>query len=99
MSRGEKRCAVRVSEFESIETALALRGRCNWVWLDCFSRFPIDATGVRRLRDAGFKVCLVSPDLLGRGEEVVELSNYLRSEAIEIDAVCSKFVSAWVPVG
>ena len=32
---GERRCAVRVSEFESIESALTLAGKVDWVWLDC----------------------------------------------------------------
>ena len=32
-SAGEHRCAVRVSEFESVETALTLTGRVDWVWV------------------------------------------------------------------
>lgn len=31
---GEHRCAVRVSEFESVETALALAGKVDWAWID-----------------------------------------------------------------
>jgi len=30
---GERHCAVRVSEFESIETALTLAGKIDWVWI------------------------------------------------------------------
>ena len=37
---GEKRCAIRVSEFESIETPLKLAGKVDWIWVDYFTRFP-----------------------------------------------------------
>ena len=33
--------AVRISEFESIETALTLAGKVDWVWVDCFTHFPL----------------------------------------------------------
>ena len=59
---GEKRCAVRVSEFESIDTALSLAGKVDWVWVDCFNHFPLQAHDAQRLHDAGFKLCLVSPE-------------------------------------
>ena len=29
---GESRCAVRVSEFENIDTAITLAGKVQWVW-------------------------------------------------------------------
>ena len=38
---GEKRIAVRVSEYESIKTALALKDKVNWVWIDVFNKFPL----------------------------------------------------------
>ena len=38
---GESRCATRLSAFESLESVLALRGRVDWVWVDCL---PIDTT-------------------------------------------------------
>ena len=47
--QGEKRCAVRVSEFESVQTALALAGRINWVWVDCFVQFPLTKTSYNLL--------------------------------------------------
>ena len=38
---GERRCAIRVSEYESVETALSLRGLAEWIWIDVFNKFPI----------------------------------------------------------
>ena len=63
---GERRSAVRVSEYESIDTALALAGKVEWAWVDCFTRFPLDRAGWMRLKNAGFRLCLVSPELVGR---------------------------------
>lgn len=94
---GERRCAVRVSEFESVETALTLAGRIDWVWVDCFTKLPIDAKGYERLKRAGFKLCLVSPELQGRkGDHFIEaLADDLKSLGIEMDAVCTKTPEAW----
>ncbi len=95
--QGERRCAVRVSEFESVDTALALRGLIDWVWVDCFTRFPIDGRQAHALRSAGFKLCVVSPELQGRGEsdEIPQLRRLLDREGIVPDAVCSKRAQAW----
>lgn len=94
---GESRCAVRVSEFESIDTALTLAGQVDWVWVDCFTRFPLDRAQTDRLRGAGFKLCLVSPELQGReaATEIPALRALLAREGIVADAVCTKEPALW----
>jgi hypothetical protein len=94
---GESRCAVRVSEFESVETALSLAGRIEWVWVDCFTRFPLDGSAARRLAEGGFRLCLVSPELHGRSpdSEIPNLQRLLEAEGIEADAVCTKRPELW----
>ena len=94
---GERRCAVRVSEFESIETALTLAGRVDWVWIDCFTQFPLSARDAQRLKKAGFKLCLVSSELQGRDAEteIPFLATLLRERNIESDAVCTKRPDLW----
>ncbi len=94
---GEHRCAVRVSEFESIETALTLAGKVDWVWVDCFTRFPLSEHDARRLKDAGFKLCLVSPELQGRDAnvEIPNLASLLKERNIVADAVCTKRPDLW----
>ena len=90
--QGERRCAVRVSEFESIDTALALAGSIDWVWVDCFTRFPLTAESAATLRQAGYRLCLVSPELQGRPAdvEIPALRTLLASLRIDADAVCTK---------
>ena len=94
---GEHRCAVRVSEFESIETALTLAGKVDWVWVDCFTRFPLSEHDARSLKDAGFKLCLVSPELQGRDAnvEIPQLASLLKERNIVADAVCTKRPNLW----
>lgn len=94
---GEHRCAVRVSEFESLETALALAGKVDWVWVDCFTHFPLMHDDAKRLQDAGFRLCLVSPELQGRSAEeaVPQLAKLLVERNIRADAVCTKRPDLW----
>ena len=94
---GERRCAIRVSEFESIETALALAGKVGWVWVDCFTRFPLDHEDVQRLKRADFRMCLVSPELQGRTAEteIPVLAQLLAEHDIQADAVCTKRPDLW----
>jgi hypothetical protein len=96
-NRGERRCAVRVSEFESVATAISLAGRIDWVWVDCFTRFPLNARDARTLKECGFKLCLVSPELQGRGDpgEVAALRRLLEEEGVSADAVCTKRPDLW----
>jgi hypothetical protein len=95
--QGEKRCAVRVSEFESVDTALALAGLVDWVWVDCFTRFPLSAGDAARLRAAGMKLCLVSPELQGRHDpqELADVRHRLRTMDANIAAVCTKYPDRW----
>ncbi len=96
--QGERRCAVRVSEFESIDTALALSGSIDWVWVDCFTRFPLTSGSAATLRQAGFRLCLVSPELQGRpaDTEIPAMRALLASLRIEADAVCTKRPDLWL---
>jgi hypothetical protein len=94
---GDSRCAVRVSEYESVETALALQGLVEWAWIDCFTRFPLSVRDAERLSKANIKLCLVSPELQGRWneQEIATLRSYLATENIAPAAVCTKLPDAW----
>lgn len=97
---GERRCAARVSEFESVESALTLAGNVNWVWVDCFTQFPLSGRDAERLQGAGFKLCLASPELHGRSAEteIPALALLLKDRGINADAVCTKRPDLWESV-
>lgn len=94
---GERRCAVRISEFESIETAINLSGKVQWTWIDCFTKFPLTKEDFLALKRASFKTCLVSPELQGKNPEtsIPELINFLDKNDIIADAVCTKRADLW----
>ena len=86
--------AVRFSEREPIEYALSFAGKAGWVWVDCFSRLPMDETIHGLLKNAGFNICLVSPELQKHSEGLIE--NFKQQCAnLDIDAVCTKRPDLW----
>ena len=76
---------------------MTLAGKIDWVWVDCFTRFPLSPADAASLADAGFRLCLVSPELQGRDprREIPELTEHLMEQGIEVDAVCTKQPALW----
>ena len=87
---GERKIALRYSEYEGLDTILAMKGRVEWVWVDCFTRLPITRESYRLLKDAGFRLCLVSPELQGRDADIEAYRSALAAEQIVFDAICTK---------
>lgn len=93
VAKGEHRIAVRFSEFEPIESALALAGQVDWAWIDCFTKMPLDAASYARLKQH-FKLCGVSPELQGRPVDTI--ADYARQLApFPLDAICTKRPDLW----
>jgi len=93
----KQRSAVRVSELESIQTALNLAGKVTWAWIDYFTHFPLSHADASALRNAGLKLCLVSPELHGHNPELTirRLVELLLVRDIRVDAVCTKRPDLW----
>ncbi|EKO3373813.1 hypothetical protein SD340_002939 [Vibrio fluvialis] len=96
-NNGERRCAARVSEYESIDTALELKGKIDWIWVDCFNELALTCTEAKLLKEAGFKLCLVSPELQGRTEDrdIINIQTLIIERDIHFDAVCTKQPLLW----
>ena len=93
---GEKRCAVRLSEYESINTVLSLKDKLSWVWIDFFTKFPVDFEIYKILKKHNFKLCIVSPELQGHpSSKCLDLKNYIKSNEMYFDAVCTKKIKFW----
>jgi len=84
---------VRFSEHEPIEGCLAVAGKVDWIWVDCFTDFP--PTLPQRERVLGeFRTCLVAPELQGRAPlEAAPARTAV--ERFEASAVCTKFPQTW----
>jgi len=93
LAAGESRIAVRFSEYEPVEMALALAGQVDWVWVDCFTRMPLNEDSYACLK-AHFKLCAVSPELQGRPIDTIpEYRSAL--DPYPMDAVCTKRPDLW----
>lgn len=86
----ESNVALRFSEYEGLDTILNMKGLIKWVWVDCFRRLPITFESYTLLKNSGFKLCLVSPELQGQAEKIEQYKAYLESQQIEFDAICCK---------
>lgn len=87
---GVKDVALRFSELEGLDTIRNMAGRAEWVWVDCFTKVPIDKENYRELKALGYKLCFVSPELEGQEEKLPEYKAYLKEQGIVFDAICTK---------
>ena len=86
--------SVRFSEWEPIEYALAFSGKAKWVWVDCFSYLPMDKKTYESLKNAEYKICLVSPEI--QNHPVKNIQTFKEQlKDIPVDAVCTKFPELW----
>lgn len=91
--RGISKIAVRFSEFEPIENCLALKGKVDWVWIDCFTKVPL-TPGVHQELTRHFKLCLCSPELEGHDEASIRHCISLAKD-MKLDAVCTDRLDLW----
>ena len=92
-SGGERRIALRFSECEPVESALAFAGKVDWVWVDCFTRLPLDPASHALLR-RHFRLCLVSPELQRHPPDALRAYRE-QLAATPVDAVCSDRCEEW----
>ena len=89
-NQGERKIALRFSEFETLDNILMLKDKIDWVWIDCFSKLPINISNYKLLRKLNLKLCLVSPELQLQEEKINEYRYYLITERVHLDAICCK---------
>lgn len=89
-NQGEKSIALRISEVESLDTARNMAGKIDWIWVDCFSKIPINKAQADELKNLGYKLCFVSPELEGREEDIEVYRKQIETERLVFDAICTK---------
>ncbi len=91
-----KNIAIRCSEYETSTTAIAFKAHAQWIWLDCFSG-KINIDDIKKLKQSGFKICLVSPELQNYPQdEITKFKQKLKN--IKVDAICTKNGLLWAEV-
>lgn len=96
--QGEEKIALRFSEYEGLDTVAAMQGKVRWVWVDCFSKLPLDSDIFNNIKKMGYKVCIVSPELQGQPEKIEEYKAQLETYNICPEAICTKAynISKWL---
>ncbi|MBF0532373.1 MAG: hypothetical protein HQL23_04665 [Candidatus Omnitrophica bacterium] len=96
-SAGQRHIALRFSEYEGLDTLEKMRGRVDWAWIDCFNRLPLGKAEFQRLKEWGYKICLVSPDLVGRPQDIPPYRQAIDQQMLVFDAICVKThnIVAW----
>ena len=95
--KGELNIALRYSEYEGIDTIKLMSGRAKWVWVDCFNSFPLEEDTYLKLKNMGYKLCFVSPELQGQPEKIEEYAGNIKKRNINFDAICTKLynIDGW----
>lgn len=89
-NKGIKDIALRYSEFEGIDTLINMKDKVKWVWVDVFTRLPLSYEICKKIKDMKYNICLVSPELQGRENDIEIYANYIKTEKLSIDAICCK---------
>lgn len=91
-NNGEKNIAIRLSEFENIQTVLNMAGLVKWVWIDCFTKLVLNKEINKLLKLHNFNICLVSPELhnKNRTSEIEIYKKYIIDNNIYLDMICTK---------
>lgn len=90
INQGNSKLALRFSEFETIETIINLSSQIEWVWIDCFSKLPLNQKNYNQLRNFNLKLCLVSPELQGRPQDIEHFASVINEQGFQFDAICTK---------
>ena len=83
-------CALRLSEYEKEQ----LRGP-KWVWVDSFHSIWYDDKYLELIKNNGYKIVLVSPELHDRNNKL----DYQKIESLInkklVDAICTDVPDRW----
>lgn len=95
--QGEQNVALRFSEYEGLDTIENMKGKANWIWVDCFTTFPLNKEIEEVMHRWGYKICIVSPELQGQPEKIPIYAKQIAAHNLVIDAVCTKsyHIDSW----
>jgi hypothetical protein len=93
--KGMRKIALRFSEEESIETVKLYCSKVDWLWIDCFTQLPLNASSVTVAKE--FKSCLVSPERWQRPEDIPRYQQNMKDLGFQLDAVMTeaRFAPQW----
>lgn len=97
-NRCKNKFSGRYSEYESMDTVILMNKLIKWVWVDCFTRFVLDSKSYNTIKNVlGINICLTSPDLLGRPDDIKSFATKMIEHNFYPDAICCKLknIATW----
>jgi hypothetical protein len=82
--------ACRFSEFEPIENYQSIKDMVKYIWVDCFTKLPLNKTNYNIFKNDNKKICIVSPELQNQQEKIEIYRNYLIENDLIPDYICCK---------
>jgi NDP-sugar pyrophosphorylase family protein len=103
-NHNEKKIAIRLSEYEDIQSLLNIIDYIDWVWVDYIDsvfdekKYPLNKEKYHRIKNK-VKLCLVSPELhdIKRIPNINIFKKYFEENEIKFDMICTKLqnVKLW----
>lgn len=90
--------ASRYSEYEILDSTINIKNFIEWIWIDCFTKLPIDKNIYENIKKINKKICIVSPELQGQKNKINEYRTQLINNNIIPDAICCKeyLIYEWI---
>ena len=90
-----KHLSIRFSELEAIETLDKFNNNVGWVWIDTFTKLPINKKNLKIIKK--FNSCLVCPERWGRPNEIKLYFDRLKKLNFFPNSVMTslKFLKTW----
>jgi hypothetical protein len=90
--------ACRFSEYEPIQNFLNISNMYEYIWVDCFTKFPLTNEIYNLIKNENQnkenkdikKICIVSPELQKKPEKIEEYREYIISNSVFPDLICCK---------
>jgi len=81
--------AIRTSIYEPLKNIEMFQGKAQWIWVDHLDGELLTKEQLQYIKELGFKICLVSPCLLGKEIKSFQ-SHYASLQEKYIDKICCK---------
>jgi hypothetical protein len=81
--------ACRFSEYEPIEHFIKCKEMYDYIWVDCFTKFPLNKENYDIFKSSYKKICIVSPELQ-KHDKIEEYRKYIIENNIIPDMICCK---------
>jgi hypothetical protein len=90
--------ACRFSEYEPIEQFLAIKHMVKYLWIDCFSKYPLNKQIYEQIKSTNTRICLVSPELQKQENKIFKYRYYLIDNNMIPDMICCKIynIIKWI---